>query len=77
MLKLDHQVHLVGKHGDGLRANGCRFSGDITLSQICEALENADLAFDGMFDFSLDGYANFSVGMDTGHELVVKLEMQP
>lgn len=62
---------------DFLEANWDNDIDDVTLSQICEALENADLAFEGMFDFSLDGYGNFSVGMDIGHELVVKLEMQP
>lgn len=66
---------------DFLEANWDNDIDDLTLSQICETLENENLAFEGMCDLSLnsneDGHGNFGVGMDTGQELVVKPEMQP
>lgn len=66
---------------DFLEANCDNDFDDVTLSQICQNLENKILVFEGMFDLSLDlnndGYDDVDVGMGTGHGLDVKPELQP
>lgn len=65
---------------DFLEANCDNDFDDVTLSQICQTLENKILVFEGMFDLSLDlnndGYDDVDVGMGTGHGLDVKPELQ-
>lgn len=56
---------------DFLEANCDNDFDDVTLSQICQTLENKILVFEGMFDLSLDlnndGYDDVDAGMGTGH----------